>query len=59
MAKQGNDGTRGHTFDSQIMPRLEIKIPMPPGAAIPARAPQSQPAPPQAEPARPAAALPS
>lgn len=45
-----------HKNGSVLMTRLEINIPMPPGAAIP-RAPQSQPAPiPQAEPAQPAAA---
>ena len=41
---------------SFIMPRLEINIPMPPGAAVP-RAPQAQPIPVfPAEPAQPAAA---
>jgi len=44
----------GDLQKSLIMPRLEINIPMPAGAAVPARAPQSQPAP--SEPARPAAA---
>ena len=43
----------GDLAKSVVMPRLVINIPMPPGAAVPARAPQ--PAPP-AEPAQPAAA---
>lgn len=44
-----------HKNGSVILPRLEINIPMPAGAAVP-RAPQSQPAPiPQAEPGNPAA----
>ncbi len=57
MAKQygGNSGDRARTFDSQIMPRLEINIPMPPGAAIPARSPQPAPVEPS-QPAKPAAA---
>jgi len=55
MAERRSD--RALAMDSQIMPRLEISIPMPPGAAVPARSPQSQPAPiPQNGPARPAAA---
>jgi hypothetical protein len=45
-----------HKNGSVLMPRLEINIPMPPGAAVP-RAPQSQPIPVlPAQPARPAAA---
>jgi hypothetical protein len=45
-----------HKNGSVMMPRLEINIPMPAGAAVP-RAPQSQPAPiPQSQPAQPAAA---
>jgi hypothetical protein len=41
---------------NEVIPRLEINIPMPAGAVIP-RAPQSQPASiPQSEPAQPAAA---
>ena len=40
----------------RLIPQLEINSPMPAGAAVPARAPQSQPAPPQGVPARPAAA---
>jgi hypothetical protein len=55
MAERKSDRTLA--MDSQIMPRLVINIPMPPGAAVPARSPQSQPAQiPQAEPAQPAAA---
>jgi len=55
MAERKSD--RARAFDSLIMPRLEIDIPMPAGVAIPARGPQSHPAPiPQAEPAQPAAA---
>ena len=58
MAERENvrSGTRARTFDSLIMPRLEIRIPMPEGAAVPARAPQKQPTPPQTEPAEPVAA---
>jgi len=41
--------------DSLVMPRLEIHIPMPPGAAVPARTPQTPP-PAQADPGQPAAA---
>ena len=44
---------------SLIMPRAVNPLPMPAGAAVPARAPQSQPASPPAEPSHPAAALPS
>jgi hypothetical protein len=45
-----------HKNGSVMMPRLEINIPMPPGAVVP-RTPQSQPAPiPHVEPAQPAAA---
>jgi len=44
----------GDLSKSLVMPRLEINIPMPTGAAIP-RAPQSAPVP-QTEPAKPAAA---
>jgi hypothetical protein len=43
--------------ESLIMPRVINPLPMPAGAAVPARPPQSQPTPiPQAEPAQPAAA---
>jgi len=52
MAERKSD--RALAMDSQVMPRLVINIPMPAGAAVPARAPQSQP--PQAPPAQPAAA---
>jgi hypothetical protein len=45
----------GDLARSLVMPRLVINIPMPAGAAVPARAPQSQPVP-QAEPVQPAAA---
>jgi hypothetical protein len=38
-SKIANTGDLGK---SQVMPRLVINIPMPPGAAVPARAPQAQ-----------------
>lgn len=41
--------------DSQIMPRVINPLPMPTGAAVPVRAPQSQPIP-QTRPAQPVAA---
>jgi hypothetical protein len=57
MAPQKNDNPRVRGFDSLIMPRLEISIPMPAGAAVPVRAPQPQPQPmPPAQPSQPAAA---
>jgi hypothetical protein len=55
MARQGNVNPSGLAFDSQIMPRLDIHVPMPPGAATPARAPQPQPVSPS-RPSQPAAA---
>jgi hypothetical protein len=55
MAEQHKSNSSGRAFDSQIMPRLEISIPMPPGAAVPAKAPQPQPA----SPSQPVAARPS
>lgn len=55
--KQGIQEAHAVLVTPRLMPRLEINIPMPAGAAIPARTPLSQPAPiPQAEPAQPAAA---
>jgi len=45
----------GDTSKSHVMPRLEINIPMPAGAAVPARSPQPQQIP-QPQPAKPAAA---
>ncbi len=53
MSEQRNSSTL--TQDSQIMPRVINPLPMPAGAAVPARAPQSQPIP-QTKPARPTAA---
>ncbi len=52
MAERKNRVSRALTF---TMPRFEINIPMPAGAAIPARSPQSQTVPPQ-DPAQPSAA---
>jgi hypothetical protein len=49
-----NSGTFG---ESLIMPRVVNPLPMPAGAAVPARAPQAQPIPAlPAQPAQPAAA---
>jgi hypothetical protein len=50
MAKRSAEPERVRAFDSLIMPRLEIDIPMPPGAAIPPRAIQTPP--PQISPAQ-------
>jgi hypothetical protein len=55
MAEQRNNISLAQ--DSQIMPRVVNPLPMPAGAAIPARGPQPQPARiPQSQPAQPAAA---
>jgi hypothetical protein len=70
MATENRGGSRVRGFDSLIMPAIDNPVPMPAGAVVPARAPQSQPAvparapqpqpaPPQSEPSQPAAALPS
>ncbi len=56
--RKADSSVRARANDSQIMPRLKIDIPMPPGAAVPAKAPQPQPVSP-AQPSQPAAARPS
>jgi hypothetical protein len=53
MSEQRNNNSA--VKDSQIMPRVINPLPMPAGAAVPARAPQSQPIP-QTKPAWPTAA---
>lgn len=53
--KSVNPGITGRARDSLIMPRLEISVPMPPGAAVPAKSPQQQPVSPS-QPSQPVAA---
>jgi hypothetical protein len=55
MAESRRIADFGDLAKSLIMPRVVNPLPMPPGAAVPARAPQSQRVPAQ-EPAQPAAA---
>ena len=58
MAESRRIADFGDLAKSLIMPRVVNPLPMPAGAAVPARAPQKQPLATPAEPAQPAAAQP-